>query len=287
MALRLRPTVAADVAACGRVIYAAFKDVDERHGFAPGFTSLEQATDVARIFVSLDTMVNLVAEDEERIVGAVFVDRGDPVKSIGLIAVDPTSQRRGVGRKLIEAGIAYAGDARGIRLVQEAFNTHAMGLYASLGFEVREPLVVITGRPRTHPTSDVVSRPLTGQDLDACAELCRRVHGVDRTADLKDALTLFKPAAIVREGRIVAYSYIVWGGSLAWGVAETPEDMEALLLVLGEMATAPLRFNLPTRDTRLFRWCLAQGMRIERPLTLMAHGWYQEPRGPYFPSGFY
>jgi len=287
MALRLRPAVDADIRTCGRVIHAAFKDVDERHGFAPAFTTVEHATDVARMFIGLHSVHGLVAEDDERIVGVVFVDGGDPIKSIALIAVDPASQRRGTGRRLMDAGVAYAGDARGVRLVQEAFNTQAMGLYASLGFEVREPLVVVTGRPRTHPASDVVSRPLTGGDLDECAALCHRVHGVDRTGDLKDALTLSAPMAIVRDGRIVAYSYLLWGGSVSWSVAETHDDIEALLLVLGELATAPLRFNLPTRDTRLFRWALAQGMRIERPLMLMARGWYQEPRGPFIPSGCY
>ena len=70
-------------------------------------------------------------------------------------------------------------------------------------------------------------------------------------------------------------------------MAETHDDLETLLLVLAASASAPLRFNLPTRDAALFRWGLDQGMRIERPLTLMARGWYQEPRGPYFPSGFY
>ena len=287
MSLQLRPAVGADAAECGRVIYAAFKDVDERHGFTSGFTSAEHGTHVAKLFIELASIHGIVAADDGRLLGSVFLDQGDPIKSVGLIAVDPACQRTGIGRRLMEAAIAHAGDARGVRLVQEAFNTHAMGLYASLGFEVKEPLAVMTGRPRSLPPPGTTSRMITAADLDECAALCRRVHGVDRTVDLEDALTLFTPTAVVRDGRIVAYSYIVWGGNLAWGVAETPADLETLLLVLGAAASAPLRFNVPTRDTRLFRWCLDQGLRIDRPLTLMARGWYQEPRGPAFPSGFY
>jgi GNAT superfamily N-acetyltransferase len=287
MSVHLRRAVAADAEPCGQVIYAAFKDVDERHGFTTLFTQPEHATKVARILIGLTSTHGIVLEAEGRILGSVFLDHGDPIKSVALISVDPGAQRRGFGRRLMEAAIERAGSARGMRLVQEAFNTHAMGLYASLGFEVKEPLAVMTGTPRSAPAPGVTSRALTAADLAECAALCRRVHGIDRTVDLADALTLFKPTAVVRDGRIVAYSYIVWGGSLAWGVAETPEDLETLLLRLGAAASAPLRFNVPTRDTRLFRWCLDQGMRIERPLTLMARGWYQEPRGPYFPSGFY
>lgn len=242
---------------------------------------------MARLFIGLASMHGIVADDGGRVLGSVFLDVGDPIKSIGLISVDPACQRQGIGRRLMQAGLERVGDARGVRLIQETFNTHAMGLYASLGFEVKEPLVVMTGRPRSVPPSGVASRPITTTDLDECAALCRRVHGVDRTVDVQNATERYTPTAVVRDSRIVAYSYIVYAGSLAWGVAETHEDLEALLLVLAALAPAPLRFNVPTRDTRLFRWCLDQGLRIDKPLTLMARGWYQEPRGPYFPSGFY
>src|SRR5205085_11767871 len=152
------------------------------------FTSVQQATYVARLFIGLASVRGTVAEDDERILGAVFLDRGDPIKSIGLIAVDPTSQRLGVGRRLMQAAIEQAGDASGVRLVQEAFNTHAMGLYASLGFEVKEPLVVMTGRPRSAPPAGIIARSITSADLEECAALCRHVHGIDRTVDLEDAL---------------------------------------------------------------------------------------------------
>ena len=287
MSVRLRPALVTDADACGEVIFAAFKGIDERHGFPNLFTSARQGAYIAKLFTELVSMHGIVAEDDGRVVGAVFLDVGDPINSVGLISVDPAAQRRGIGRQLMEAAIAHAGDARGLRLVQEAFNTHAMGLYASLGFEAKEPLVVVAGQPRSRQPRNVVTRLITPADLDECGALCRRVHGVDRNVDLQDAMRLFLPTALVRDGRIAAYSYIVSGGSLAWGVAETHDDLETLLLVLAASASAPLRFNLPTRDARLFRWCLDQGMRIERPLTLMARGWYQEPRGPYFPSGFY
>jgi hypothetical protein len=35
MTSKLRPAVDADARECGRIIHAAFKDVDERHAFTP------------------------------------------------------------------------------------------------------------------------------------------------------------------------------------------------------------------------------------------------------------
>jgi ribosomal protein S18 acetylase RimI-like enzyme len=49
----------------------------------------------------------------------------------------------------MDAALERAGNAPGVRLVQEAYNVHALGLYASLGFEVKEPLARVIGRP--HP----------------------------------------------------------------------------------------------------------------------------------------
>src|SRR5919106_5525760 len=248
MALELRPAVLADADMCGRIVHAAFTDVDERHGFPSLFPSPQHAADVVKLFIDLASVHGIVAVDDGRLAGVVFLDEGDPIKSIALIAVDPASQRRAAGRRLMEAALARAGAARGVRLVQEAFNTHAMGLYAALGFEVKEPLAVMTGRPRSPVPAGVTSTALTLDDVERCAGLCERVHGVDRTADLKDALALFRPMGVVRDGRLVAYSYSFYAGSLAWGVAETADDLEALLLVLGAALPAPLRFNLPTRE---------------------------------------
>jgi hypothetical protein len=70
------------------------------------------------------------------------------------------------------------------------------------------------------------------------------------------------------------------------GVAETEADMRAL--IAGAAASAgPVSLLLPVRQASLSRWCLGEGMRVVKPMTLMAMGAYQEPRGCWFPSVFY
>lgn len=287
MGIQLRRAVATDADECGRLIYDAFKNVADGHGFPPSFSTVEVGIRVAQLFVGLPAVWSLVAERDGRAVGVIFLDEGDPIRGIALVAVDPTAQRQGIGRALMEAALERARGARGVRLVQEAYNTHSMGLYASLGFQVKEPLVRMVGRLRSAPPSDVEIRRLTPEDLEACAGLYERVHGIPRGDDLRDAVRLFRPFACVRAGRITACTYAVHAGILAWGVAESEEDMRGLLTGVAAAVGEPLAFHLPSRQGSLLRWCLAEGLRIEKPLTLMALGEYHEPGGCYFVSGVY
>jgi hypothetical protein len=71
------------------------------------------------------------------------------------------------------------------------------------------------------------------------------------------------------------------------GVAETGQDMEALILGAASMSSEPVSFLLPSRQASFFRWCLAEGLRVIKPMTLMTMGKYQEPSGTYFPSVLY
>jgi hypothetical protein len=63
--------------------------------------------------------------------------------------------------------------------------------------------------------------------------------------------------------------------------------MRVLLAGAGAMSPEPLSLLLPTRQANLFCWCLHQGMRAIKPMTLMTMGHYQEPGGCYFPSVLY
>ena len=63
--------------------------------------------------------------------------------------------------------------------------------------------------------------------------------------------------------------------------------MKALLLGAGDMNSQPLSFLLAVRQANLFRWCLTEGFRAVIPMTLMAMGKYQEPKGCHIPSILY
>jgi hypothetical protein len=230
----------------------------------------------------------IVAEDKNgKFLGSNFLWEHDSIKGVGPITVDPDIQAKGVGRRLMEAVIERGKNAPGIRLVQDAFNTASMSLYASLGFEVVEPLVIMQGNPISESSSNIQVRPLEEKDYDESAELCRKVHGFDRKNELKQIAQMFPSFVAVRENRIVAYATapIMW--QLNHAVAETTEDMQALLASAARQLGQPLSFLLPTRQAELFRWCLSQKLRVVKPMTLMAMGSYQKPQGCFLPSVLY
>ncbi len=74
----------------------------------------------------------------------------------------------------------------GVRLVQAAFHSRSMALYAKLGFDIREPLVVMQGPAIREVPAGYVVRPAVADDVPACNALCQRVHGHDRSGELAD-----------------------------------------------------------------------------------------------------
>jgi hypothetical protein len=127
-------------------------------------------------------------------------------------------------------------------------------------------------------------RSLTASDIADCENLHTSIHGYTRTNELQDEISTGAPVVVPRGGRVRAYmaAPTIWLAN--HGVAETEEDMQALLLGAPRVTKQPISFLMPIRRAELFRWCLTQGFRAIRPMTLMAMGEYREPQGSYFPS---
>jgi GNAT superfamily N-acetyltransferase len=285
MDIQIRPATPADELACARLVYDAFKDVSERHGFTSGFPSVEIAARPVRHFLRWDSMWSAVAEVDGRPVGAIFHDEGDAIHGVALVCVDPSAQRQGIGRRLMDAALARSANAAGVRLIQESFNVQSLGLYTSLGFAVKEPLVRVVGSPPPAWASLEVRR-LDPRDLEECDRLYTRVQGWSRAADLRDGFVHFAVYGARRDGRLVACTYVLYLGVLAWAVAETDDDMLALVAGVGAALNLTIGFNASARGA-LFARCVAAGFRVEKPMNLMARGAWQEPRGCYVPSGIY
>lgn len=285
--IEIHPAMPGDAEAVGRITYEAFRRIHESHGFTPDFPNVEAAIGLAQAQIGDPRSFGVVATRNGEIVGSNFLTEGDPIRGVGPITVHPAHQGAGIGRKLMQAVIDRGREALGIRLVQDAFNGKTMALYTSLGFDPREPLVVLAGTPRDLPSADVSIRSMTTDDLGAAAALSKRVHGFARTADLQAALIQATPLVLERQGRITAYMAMPGLWLLNHAVAETDEEMMPLILAAGAASVEPLGFLMPVRRAALFRWCLEQGMQVVKPMTLMSRGHYVEPDGAYLPSVFY
>src|SRR6516165_10319742 len=177
----LREIERGDIRECARICFEAVGGLADNHRFPRDFPSCEFAQGMMQNFVSSPSTWGVVAQLDGRIVGSNFLHEGDPIGGVGPISVDPDHQDRGVGRRLMEAVIERGTRSRGTRLLQDGFNMRSLSLYASLGFEVREPTVVMSGKPASGPVAGIEVRPPRQADLQACEALCRQVHGFERT----------------------------------------------------------------------------------------------------------
>ena len=289
MPLHVRPAVAADAEACGRVMHDAFRGIAAAHGLPPDFPSAEAGTQLAAALIASPAAFGVVAEGGDgRVVGSNFLAEGDPIRAVGPITVDPACQGGGTGRRLMEAVLERAAEAAGVRLVQDAFNARSVALYASLGFEVKEPLLLMQGAPKAETRLGSAVRPMAEEgDLAACTALYAAVHGVGRANEVREALRLFAPMVVERGGRVAGYLTAPGFWLMNHGVAEAEEDMAALLAGAAAHAGS-VSLLLPVRQAPgLFRWCLGAGMRVVKPMALMATGQYWEPRGCWSPSVLY
>lgn len=280
----LRPVTAADVPTCARICYEAFTAIATQHNFPPDFPSPELAEAVLTGMLARPEVTAMAAVVDGAIVGSCFVTDTGPIAAIGPITIAPGAQNASVGRQMMEHALADASRRGfvGVRLVQAAYHSRSMSLYAKLGFEVREPLVCMTGAPLGVTLPGLSVRAATPADADLCNRLHARVHGHTRQAELADAIRQGLAMLVERDGRLTGYSTAI--GFIGHAVGETNADVQALI------GAAPLfigpGFLVPTRNGDLFRWCLAQGLRVTQPLTLMTIGLYNEPTGAFLPSIF-
>jgi hypothetical protein len=224
----------------------------------------------------------VVAESNGQILGSNCLDERAIVHGIGPITIDTNTQNRGIGRKLMQAVMDRSREqkAAGVRLVQAAFHCRSMSLYTSLGFDIREPLVVIQGRTRERSIPGCTVRPAASADLAACNALSQRVHGFDRSDDLAWSIQQGSALVVERAGRITGYS----SGLAFFGhtTCESNQDLEALLTSVDSFGGPGIL--LPSRNAELFRWCLSNGLRVVEPMTLMSMGLYNSPAGAWLPS---
>ena len=278
----IRPATPADAASAGQICFDAFDTISRAHNFPPDIPHLDHAVRLITMCFSTPGFYSVVAEDNGRILGSNCMDERSIIHGIGPITVDLTAQNRGVGRLLMQAALdrSTAQRAAGVRLVQAAFHNRSLSLYTTLGFDVREPLACMQGRTATREIPGCTVRSATPADLTACNTLSVAVHGFDRSADLAKSIERGTALVTERDGRITAYATLV--GFFGHATAETTLDLCALIASADTFAGPGIL--VPTRNSALFRWCLANGLRVTQPMTLMSLGLYNTPAGAFLPS---
>lgn len=238
--------------------------------------------DLVSQLVAHPRFFSVVAERDGTVVGSNFLDERCTIFSVGPVTVEPDVQDHGIGRALMASVLdeSAARLARGVRLVQVAYNTRSLSLYARLGFDVREPLAVIQGQPIVETRAGFEVRPATREDVAACDRLCIDVHGHDRSGELTDAVNRGAASVVAQRGRITGYSTGI--GFMGHSVAESNEALMALIAAARNFPGTG--FFVPLRNSALLRWCLGRGLRVVYTANLMTMGFYREPQGAYLAS---
>ena len=264
MNLELRPGAVADAEACGAICHKAFKTIAEHHSFPPDFPSSEVASGLLSGLFSHPGFYSVVAETDGRVVGSNFLDERSAITGIGPITIDPDVQNQQIGRALMVDVLNRVKKQSfpGVRLCQATYHNRSLCLYAKLGFETRELLSTMQGPPIRAAVPGFPVRAAAREGLEACNQLCLRIHGHDRAGELADAVEQGTATVVEHGGRITGYStgVSIFGHS----VGETNNDLKALISAAPEFQGPG--FQLPTRNGELFRWCMARGLRVVQPI---------------------
>lgn len=278
----IRRALPADAEVCGRICFEAFRSLATQHGFAPDFPVPDIAIAILSGMFAHPSFFCVVAEQDGKVIGSNCLDERSAIAGVGPVTVDPAVQNKNAGRQLMRAVMARAEEQKfaGVRLVQAAYHTRSLSLYAKLGFVVREPLACMQGAAIQKTPTGYRVRAADASDFEACNELCFRVHGHDRGGELKDGIQ--EGTAVVAEfdGRVRAYASSM--GFAGHAIGESTRDLAALLSAASEFQGPGIL--VPTRNAELFRWCLESGLRVTQVMTLMTVGLYNEPAGAYLPS---
>jgi predicted N-acetyltransferase YhbS len=274
-----------DAEACGQICYEAFNAISCQHNFPPDFPDPGIATALLSDLLSRKNVYSVVAEVDGEVVGSNFLWETAVVAGVGPITVDPATQNVSVGRRLMDDVLARASERGfvGVRLVQAAYHNRSLSLYTKLGFDTREPLSIIQGEALGLELRDRSVRAASDRDVESCQRLSFRVHGLDRSAELVEAIDQGTATVVEYDGRITGYATSI--GFLGHAVGVNNEDLKALIGA-ANVFSGP-GFLLPTRNGELLRWCLINGLRVVQPMTLMSTGLYNEPAGAFLPSVIY
>jgi len=267
MTVVLRTGVPGDAEICGSICFEAFRAISSEHNFPWDLPSAEIGIELVRGLLTNPGFHSVVAEVDGKVVGSNFLDERGPIGGIGPITVDPAVQNRGVGRRLMVALLDRAAESRlaGVRLLQSAYHNRSLCLYTDLGFDSREAVSKIDGEPLGIKFRGYDVRPAEEADLSECNALCQRVHGHDRSGELRDAVAQGTARIVEHLGKIIAYATSI--AFFGHAVAETNQGLMALI---GAAPAFPGGgFLVPTRNGELFRWCLRNELHLVHQMTLM------------------
>lgn len=223
-------------------------------------------------------------DDDGRLLGTtLWWAYGDAFGTVGLVVVHPDAQGRGIGRKLMDAAIADAGD----RTLRLCATQAGLELYRRCGFVAggivaqRQGNVVAAPAPAVAP--DVTLRDFAPTDVAAATALDARAVGAPRAALVADVARISTGGVVAeRDGRVVGFALLRSSGrGTSLGPLVASDETLAVQLVAYAAArhTGFLRIDIPTSATRLAAYLDACGLPAVDHVVVMTRGPAPTPSG--------
>jgi predicted N-acetyltransferase YhbS len=283
MGTSLRPPREEDADELGRILFDAFAGVAAAYGYRSNVPDISVATAEIWRLLRSPHHYGVIAEADARPVGSNFISFMDEVAGLGPVTVDPRLQGRGIGRSLM-LDVLREARARGwsrVRLQADAPNMGSLGLYTSVGFNVKEPTIVLSAGPDA-TGSDHRIRDARPSDVSSLTAICRRTHTVSRTQEIRAALGDGRGVLVRTHGGEIT-GYLI-PTVLGHGAATDPADIADLAVVAARRRGAENRMLCFQKHTDLLRYLRSRGFTFVKAMSLMAIGRWDPPRRYAIPS---
>lgn len=200
---------------------------------------------------------------------------------IGMVLVDPSFQRQGIGMQLLQQAMEISGEDKTIKLDATPAGRE---VYLKLGFVDEYPLSrmhaeAVTGIWQNDKTRLLQNtRPMQNNDLSAIARFDREIFGANRRP-LLEWIRMGAPqyAFLVEEGhRIQGYclgrrghNFIQIGPVVANDIAIAQDLVTA---ALANCTGQPVILDIPHHDPNWSAWVNSLGFSVQRPFMRMFRG---------------
>ena len=285
---QLRAMVDSDVPASVRAWDHAFQAMRAKYGL-PIRTMTE--ADNLRLqrrmhhFLNTDPEGSWVAEEAGVIVGLSQSFVRDRYWVLSMLATAPDSQRRGLGRELLQLAMGNA-DSAGPGSIQASRDPGAMSLYTSAGFSLHP---VVTGRGtvrRGALTIEPRVRHSDRNDIETVAAIDCAVRGSARSVDIVAMLNEPSCRLLLLDDR--GYAVAKDDRVVTLGARDEEAATTLLKAALAEMSEgARVEVNWLTANQQwAIRTLVDSGVELVPSGPMMVRG-MPGPPAPYIPSGGY
>ncbi len=284
--VEVRPLLPTDVAAAQEASWEALREAGTRYGWTmPELDEDGRARGRARVahLQRTDPGGSWVADAAGEVVGVALALRRGPLWFLSLLTVSPGVQAQGVGRRLLDAALTTAADARS-GLVMSSSDPKALRRYGLAGFDLVPGLEAVGAVDRSLlPAVEGVREGGWDADGERLDDLGRRVRGAAYGPDLEVLRDTGARLLVAPRGAAVLKA----SGDLVLLAAEDADTAERLLWSALAQATGELEVGPITAANPWATRVALQARLALRPGSSLCVRGEVGPLAPYVASGAY